>query len=279
MSDFPWAGREVYVETGQTIENGEKFSNTRVIRTSQQATPADVSTLSQAGHTAALTMALTALRSAEGQWLAGGCTKIEANSPGMVQPNSATKIRVTVRHRFDGSEVPSKLDAALSGGQSIDPTTLARTSGTVTYTAPSEKGKSATITLTATSRRGRATLALNASTGGQQYTVSGKSGPVTFSGQICSLNKPFVINGTFANGSETQTFTPGSSTGGTVQEAGNSGGCTQSGGGTYKIALNEQGSGTLEFTETVTGVCGPFSNTKTMTFKVSLQAASGLSCQ
>ena len=48
MSDFPWAGREVYVETGQTIENGEKFSNTGVIRTSQQATPADVSTLSQA---------------------------------------------------------------------------------------------------------------------------------------------------------------------------------------------------------------------------------------
>jgi hypothetical protein len=272
------AGREVYVETGQTIENGEKFSNTRVIRTSQQATAADVSTLSQAGHTAALTMALTALRLAEGNWLAGGCTKIEANSPGTVQPNSATKIPVTVRQRFDGSEVPSKLDAALSGGQSIDPTTLARTSGTLTYTAPGEKGKSATITLTATSRRGRATLALNASTGGQQYTVSGKSGPVTFSGQICSLDKQFVINGTFGNGSETQTFTPGSSTGGTVQEAGNSGGCTQSGGGTYKIVLNEQGSGTLEFTETVTGVCGAFSNTKTMTFKVSLQPASGLSC-
>ena len=272
------AGREVYVETGQTIQNGEKFSNTRVIRTSQQATPADVSTLSQAGHTAALTTALTALRSAEGQWLAGGCTKIEANSPGTVQPNSATKIPVTVRQRFDGSEVPSKLDAGLSGGQSIDPTTLARTSGTLTYTAPGEKGKSATITLTATSRRGRATLALNANTGGQQYTVSGTSGPVTFSGQICSLDKPFVINGTFGNGSETQTFTPSSSTSGTVQESGNSGGCTQSGGGTYKIILNEQGSGTLEFTETVTGVCGSFSNTKTVTFKVSLTPASGLSC-
>ena len=194
-------------------------------------------------------------------------------------PNSnSLQIPVTVRHRFDGSEVPSKLDAALSGEQAIDPTTFARTTGTLTYTAPGEKGKSATITLTATSRRGRATMELDANTGGQQYTVSGTSGPVTFSGQICSLDKPFVIDGTFANGSEKQTFTPSSSTSGTVQESGNSGGCTQSGGGTYKITLNEQGSGTLEFTETVTGVCGSFSNTKTVTFKVSLTPASGLSC-
>jgi hypothetical protein len=111
------------------------------------------------------------------------------------------------------------------------------------------------------------------------YRVSGTSNNVSFSGEICSLDKPFVINGKFGNGSETQTFTPSGSTSGTVQEAGKSGGCTQSGGGTYKIVLNEQGAGTLGFTETVTGVCGPFSNTKTVTFKVSLQPASDLSCQ
>ena len=110
------------------------------------------------------------------------------------------------------------------------------------------------------------------------YTVSGTSGPVTFSGQICSLDKPFVINGTFANGSETQSFTPSSSTGGAVREQGNSGGCTQSGGGTYKITLDDAGSGVLEFTETVTGICGPFSNAKTYTFKLPLKPASGLSC-
>jgi len=274
-------GVPVYVETGATIKqdgSDRTYSNFRVIRQSQSATEANAETLSLAGLSAAWGAGLNALQVAEDTWLKGGCTKIEANSPGTVQPNSATKIPVSVRHKFDGSEVPSKLEAALSGGQSIEPTTLAKTSGTLTYTAPGEKGKSATITLTATSRRGRATLALNANTGGQQYTVSGTSGPVTFSGQICSLDKPFVINGTFGNGSETQTFTPSSSTSGTVQESGNSGGCTQSGGGTYKITLNEQGSGTLEFTETVTGVCGSFSNTKTVTFKVSLTPASGLSC-
>ena len=110
------------------------------------------------------------------------------------------------------------------------------------------------------------------------YTASGTSGPVTFSGQICSLDKPFVINGKFANGSETQSFTPSSSSGGTVKEQGNSGGCTQAGSGTYKVTLNEQGSGTLEFTETVTGYCPPFSRTKTYTFSVTLKPESGLSC-
>ena len=275
-------GVAVYIETATTMKyDGANYteSNFRVIRNSQSATKANAEPLSIAGLEAAFATGLSALGIAEHTWQTGGCTKIEADSPGSVQPNSATKIPVSVRHKFDGSEVPSKLEAALSGAQSIDPTTLAKTSGTLTYTAPGETGKSATITLTATSRRGRATLDLNANTGGQQFTVSGTSGPVTFSGQICSLDKPFVINGTFANGSETQKFTPSSSTSGTVQEAGNSGGCTQSGGGTYKIILNEQGSGTLEFTETVTGVCGSFSNTKTVTFKVSLTPASGLSCQ
>jgi hypothetical protein len=110
------------------------------------------------------------------------------------------------------------------------------------------------------------------------YTVSGTSGPVTFSGQICSLDKPFVINGKFANGSETQSFTPSSSTSGAVKEQGNSGGCTQSGGGTYKVTMNDAESGVLEFNETVTGICGPYSATKSVAFKVTLTAAPGLSC-
>ena len=110
------------------------------------------------------------------------------------------------------------------------------------------------------------------------YTVSGTSGPVTFSGQICSLDKPFVINGKFANGSETQSFTPSSSRSGAVKESGNSGGCTQTGGGTYKITMNDADSGVLEFNETVTGICGPYSSTKTFAFKVTLTAAPGLSC-
>jgi hypothetical protein len=279
-------GRQIYVETGATTKfsgddsdlNGFPLSNQHLIRKSQEATVDDIRALHQAGLDAALSMARTALAFAERNWLDGGCTKIEADSPGTVKPGSTTGIPVKVIHRFDGSAVPSKLEAVLSGEKSVEPTKLAKTPGTLTYTAPDEKGKSATIKLTATSRRGRATLTLTASTGGQAYTVSAQSGPVTFSGQICSLDKPFVLNGTFANGSETQSFTPSNATGGAVEESGNSGGCTQSGGGSYTVTFNEQGSGELQWTETVTGSCPPYSSTKTYTFNVPLIPAPDLSC-
>lgn len=169
-------GVAVYIETATTMkEEGGNYtdSNFRVIRHSQQATAKNAEPLSIAGLEAAFATGLTALRIAEHSWRRGGCTKIEAPSPGAVEPSSTTPIPVTVRHKFDGSEVPSKLEAELKGETSVDPTTLAKTSGTLTYTAPGEPGKSATITLIATSRRGRATLDLTASTGGGSYQIVG----------------------------------------------------------------------------------------------------------
>lgn len=280
-------GNDIYIETGFTVEYaGKAFSddydttNWRLIRHSQSAASdiAKTKSIAENGQQSALTMAQTILAIAMYKWQSGGCIKIDAASPGSVAVNSTTQIPVKVTHKFEGSDVPSKLEVVLKGEKSVDPTTLARTSGTLTYTAPGEIGKSATIALTANSRRGRATLDLAANTAGQQYTVSEISGPVTFSGQICSLDKPFVIDGTFADGSETQSFTPGSSTGGTVAEAGNLGVCTQAGGGTYNVTLNEQGSGILEFTENITIFCGTFSKTQPITFSVTLKPASGLTC-
>ena len=169
-------GVAVYIETATTMKHdGANYSesNFRVIRHSQSATKANAEPLSIAGLEAAYATGLTALKIAEHSWLNGKCTKIEAPSPGAVAPSSTTAIPVTVRHRFDKSEVPSKLDAELSGEASVDPTTLAKTSGTLTYTAPGEAGKSATIKLTATSRRGRATLDLTANTGGAAYRIVG----------------------------------------------------------------------------------------------------------
>ncbi|MGB8981951.1 MAG: hypothetical protein WCC12_08755, partial [Anaerolineales bacterium] len=263
-------GRQVYVETGQTIKYsgdnvaGYESSNLRVIRKSQEATREDVGNLSRSGHEAAFAMAETALLMARNNWLDGGCVKIEAASPGTVQPGSTTQVPVKVRHRFDGSEVPSKLEVALSGEKSVDPTSLARTPGTLTYTAPDEKGKSATLLLTATSKRGKAKLELTANTGGTAYRVSGESNDVSYSGDICSLEKPFVLHGTFANGSETQSFTPSNATSGTVKESGDSGGCTLTGEGSYTVTLNEQGSGELQWTESIKSFCPPYSVTNTL---------------
>lgn len=192
-------GRQVYVETGMTIKYngdnvaGSETSNIRMIRKSQQATLGDVGDLSSSGHEAALTMARTALIMAENNWQGGGCVKIEATSPGTVKPGSTTDIPVKVIHRFDGSNVPSKLEAALSGEKSVDPASLAKTPGTLTYTAPNERNKSATITLTATSRRGRATLDLTASTGGAAYRIVGGLDDWQTDTSVCDIMQPFAL--------------------------------------------------------------------------------------
>jgi hypothetical protein len=222
----------------------------------------------------AYNLAKGALESAKEHWQGGKCVKIEATSPGKVQPSSTTAIPVTVRHLLDGSEVPSKLDAVLKGEKSVDPTSIARTAGNLTYTAPNEKDKKATISLTATSRRGRATLDLAANTGGQSYRVSGVSNNVSFSGEICSLEKPFVINGTFpGGGSAATTFEGGATT-----MSGGGGGCTQSGGGNYTVTTNENGSGTITWTSTAVLSCPGVNNKRTVTFTLPLQPAPDLAC-
>jgi len=189
----------VYIETGVTMKNdgaNDTESNFHVVRHSQQATEKNSRPLSEAGLGAAHLMGQTALAMAKGNWKNGGCVKIEATSPGSVAPSSTTSIPVTVRHRFENSEVPSKLDAALSGGKSVDPTTIAKTRGTLTYTAPGETGQSATINLTATSRRGIATLDLTASTGGAAYQIVGGLDDWQTNTRVCDIMKPFTLTGT-----------------------------------------------------------------------------------
>jgi hypothetical protein len=193
-------GRQIYVDTGQSGRlTGDDYSNTefgelKINRASSQVTPADQQ-VSDDGILATYYLAIGALQSAKERWQSGGCVKIEASSPGTVAPSSNTSIPVTVRHKFDGSEVPSKLDAALKGETSVDPTTLARTAGTLTYTAPGETGKSATITLNATSRRGKATLDLNANTGGASYQIVGGLDDWQTNSKVCDIMKPFQLTG------------------------------------------------------------------------------------
>lgn len=277
-------GRQIYIETGQDFSyDGTDYStsNYREIRVSQQAKATD-GDISVAGLTAAYAAGKTALLTAEENWYNGGCTKIEAKSPGSVQPGSNTSIPVTVRHHFERTEIPSKLVAELKGESSVNPTMLPKTAGTLTYTAPAQTNKSATISLTATSRRGRATLDLTASTGGQSYRVSGTSNGVSFSGEICSLKKPFSIEAKFPGGNATTTFNPGSDTGGTTTvSSGGGGGCTHTGGGDYSVTLKEDGSGTITWTTTDKISCPgpiPFNNSRTATFTLPLQPAPDLRC-
>lgn len=235
-------GRNVYVESSATNKNGTK-SNQQVVRSSQEASADDVSNLSAAGEDAAYMMALGSLLFAQSNWEKGGCVKIDANSPGKVDPGSTTSIPVKVVSRIDGSAVSSKLGAALTGGASIDPTSLAKTPGTLTYTAPNEAGKSATILLTATSKRGKAKLELTANTGElkKSYQVFETAGlGRTWTGAcIDDLTQPFSLGFTAPEGPTSFSFSPVSSTSGSLIEKwhvdGNGGTMDYTGSGNYEI--------------------------------------------
>ncbi|OGT27453.1 MAG: hypothetical protein A2Z17_01820 [Gammaproteobacteria bacterium RBG_16_66_13] len=253
-------GRQVYVESGVTAkyDGGDtanaRYSNLRTIRLSQDATRADVADLSGSGHNAAFLMAHISLQHAQDAWLKGGCTKIVATSPGTVQPGSNTEIPVKVQHRFDGSEVPSKLEVVLSGEASVEPTSLAKTPGTLTYTAPDESGKTATITLTATSRRGRATLEVNASTGVAAYRIVGGLDDWQTNTAVCDIMKPFTLTG----GGFTMQVSGGLS--GTYDYTGP---FDAHGTGTYPISLPDGVGKPGTMTGTGAGSAGGYTNTGT----------------
>lgn len=277
------AGRQVYLETGQTIKYGPDFSgaqgsNWRVNQKTDNVNQADADNLDPAGLKAALELGISSLISAQQAWQDGKCVKIVATSPGTVAPGSTTAIPVDVVSTFDGSAAPSKLKAELSGGQSVNPSSLPKTPGTLSYTAPNESGKSATILLTATSKRGKAKLELSANTGGAAYRVSGKSNGVSFSGEICSLQKPFTIDAVFPGGSSRTTFTPGSGTGGAESMSGKGSGCTVSGSGSYSVTSNPDGSATITWTDSASLTCPLYANSRTVTFTLPLQPAPDLSC-
>lgn len=191
-------GHQVYVETGETVKYGSSFegakeSNWHVNQKTDNVTQEDVNNLEPAGFQAALELGITSLASAENTWKSGGCVKIVATSPGTVQPGSTNAIPVNVISIFDGSNAPSKVQAVLTGTESIDPSLLATTPGTLTYTAPGENGKSATILLTATSKRGKAKLELTANTGGAAYRIVGGLDDWQTDTAVCDIMKPFAL--------------------------------------------------------------------------------------
>jgi hypothetical protein len=275
-------GRQVYVEAGGPVSYSDYdnpvSSDFDLIIRSQQATDADVRELGNSGLQSAIAMSLTALKFVEENWNKGGCVKIEASLPGSVQPGSSTEIPVVVRHQLDSSEVNSKLDAALSGGKSVDPAAINKTPGTLTYLAPDKKGESATITLNAVSRRGKATLTLSTNTGGKAYKVNRTVQDVTFTGQICSLDKTFTIKATYPGGNATTTFTPTNSTSGKTSVEGGGSGCEHTGGGTYNVLYNDKGDATLDWETTDTINCSFINQTKTSIFSLPLDPAPDLTC-
>lgn len=112
----------------------------------------------------------------------------------------------------------------------------------------------------------------------KSYRVKGSSDGATFSGEICSLDKPFVLNVVSITGNFPLNFSPNSETGGTMEGKFSAYGCTLSGGGPYTVTLNESGSGTIQFTYNSTATCPAGSKTTSRTSKLPLIPASDISC-
>lgn len=110
------------------------------------------------------------------------------------------------------------------------------------------------------------------------YRVNGQSNNVSFTGEICSLDKAFSIDAKFPGGTAKTTFSPGGAGGGTTTVSGGGNGCTHSGGGNYTVTSGAGDSPTLSWTTTDTIACPGFSNSRTATFKLPLQPATDLSC-
>jgi hypothetical protein len=127
---------------------------------------------------------------------------------------------VDVVATFDGATAPSKLSAEVTGAGSVDPSSLNKTPGTITYTAPDEINKQATILLEAKSKRGKAKLELAANTGASSYRAvdSSAAGRTWKSDCIDDLSKPFTVLWTSPEGSGDFSFSPSTSTAGSVAE-------------------------------------------------------------
>ena len=110
------------------------------------------------------------------------------------------------------------------------------------------------------------------------FRAAGTSNNVAFTGEICSLDRPFSIDAKFPGGTAKTNFTPGNASTGETIVTGEGNGCTQTGGGSYTVAHNEDGTATLKWTTADTITCPGFSNSRTATFTLQLQPASDLSC-
>jgi hypothetical protein len=103
------------------------------------------------------------------------------------------------------------------------------------------------------------------------YTATGGGSKMKMSGTICDLGKPFQLTAIGHNGVTYQySFRPGGPTFGGLSYTGSSGGCTESGTGTYTVALSEDAAtGTVTYTVsgnvTCQGVGGNFSGSLSFT--------------
>ena len=137
--------------------------------------------------------------------------------------------------------------------------------------APDETGQQATVALESRSKRGVGKATFDFDTKATKYSASGGTSEITFSGTVDSLTAAFTLDATFIGGNGSFAFDPGSEGGlsGTVSISGGGGGANLTGGGTYTIVENDDGTATLttdtEACVDVSGMCRQSQHSITLT--------------
>ena len=121
-----------------------------------------------------------------------------------VDTKSETTFGVTLKHRY-GAPPQASVDLSLSGEDKLNTEHLDAAPGSVTYSAPSDEGKTATVTLTSTSKRGIGKLVIEFDTKSKKLAMSMNGslnfgiGPITMTAQFRASSATFkqVGNGTY----------------------------------------------------------------------------------
>ncbi len=143
----------------------------------------------------AFVLGLAAVDGAAKYWEGGKCIAIKADPPYRPAPGQRTPIPVAVTHKQDGSPVPARVDAKLTGGASLDPVVIRRAPGSLEHVAPNQRNVGMTLELTARSRRGKATERYTFTTYKEQaYRIQG-GGHDPVDQVLCSISEPAVLNG------------------------------------------------------------------------------------
>lgn len=222
--------------------------------------------------------------SAGAPWESGRCIDLKVtSSPAKrsgLSPSAAFDLEALPRAKSDGAPAGGTVTATLTGGSQLQPA-----SGKVSadarygYTGPEKKDETASIAFESRSRRGvgRATLEFDTKAS-RSYRVNGSSHGARFTGEICSLDQPFVITVDSMTGTWPMEFTPSDARSGQFKGTYSWEDCTQSGGGPYSVALEGEGAGTITFTYNSTARCKFGSRTTSATSTVPLIPAEDLQC-
>jgi hypothetical protein len=220
----------------------------RVVRSSSQATAADMQDTFQQMLDGAVDAVQTAVDRARDHWQHGQCVQLQVDAPKTVKPSSTSTISVAVSHVDEGPLALPVSGTLVSGGESLDPSSDDGPSAEFRYTAPDEAGETATLQFEVRSRRGADQKSVGVQVTKPALVASTVSGQISISGTVSDIDAPFTLEGEFQGGSATLVFSPTSDQGGTMSYSGGGSGVTVSGDGSYTLVDDGDGSYTLRYT-------------------------------